>query len=126
MLRTSVILGLIGLLLLFASFLPWPGDASATTIASPQNTPVTAAELAEKGRAMFLAKGCATCHRHDDVGRQPNLVEVGPTLTHYEPNEAFVRRWLRDPRAVRPTTTMPNLALNEDEIDALIVFLAAP
>lgn len=126
MLRTSVILGLLGLLLLIASFTPWTADASATSNASPQNTSATAATLAEKGRALFLAKGCATCHRHDDVGRQPNLVEVGPTLTQYVPDEAFVRRWLRDPQAVRPATVMPNLALDEDEIDALTAFLAAP
>lgn len=122
MLRTSIALGLLGLLLLVASLVPWSAGARLS-MGSPESAPATQAELAAEGRALFLAKGCATCHRHDAVGPQKTLIEVGPTLTHYEPDESFVRRWLRDPRAVRPTTLMPNLALSDDEIEALIAFL---
>jgi cytochrome c2 len=123
--RASIVWGLLGLLLLVVSFAPWPGNAESAS-RSASNTAVSQKELVDEGRALFLAKGCATCHRHGAVGRQPGLVEVGPTLTGYEPDEAFMRRWLRDPQAIRPTTNMPNLALAEREIEALIAFLAAP
>jgi cytochrome c1 len=48
-----------------------------------------------------------------------------PDLTHYRPNPAFVRQWLRDPSAVRPGTDMPNLRLSDEEIEALLAFLQA-
>jgi cytochrome c1 len=123
--KASIFCALAGLLLLVISFAPWPGSAESAG-RSAQNAPLSQEDLVVEGRALFLAKGCATCHRHADVGRQPGLVAVGPVLTHYEAEEAFVRRWLRDPQAIRPTTTMPNLALAEQEIEALVAFLAAP
>jgi cytochrome c1 len=46
-----------------------------------------------------------------------------PDLTHYQPDPAFVRTWLKDPQAVRPNTAMPNLGLTETEIEALLAFL---
>jgi cytochrome c1 len=125
MLKASITLGLLGLFLLMASFAPLPGDARLNS-ASPEGAPALQAELAAEGHTLFLAKGCATCHRHADVGPQAALIEVGPTLTHYEPDKAFVRRWLSDPQAVRPTTFMPNLELSDEEIEALIAFLSAP
>ena len=125
MLKASITLGLLGLFLLMASFASLSGDARLSNT-SQEGAPASQEALAAEGRALFLAKGCATCHRHADVGPQAALIEVGPTLTHYEPDKAFVRRWLRDPQAVRPTTFMPNLELSDDEIEALIAFLSAP
>jgi cytochrome c2 len=122
MMKASAVLGLVALILFAASFSPWL--ERSTLDSGAQKDAPDAEALAAEGRALFLAKGCATCHRHDDVGRQPGLVEVGPTLTNYQPDETFVRQWLRDPQAVRPATTMPNLGLAEQEIEALIAFLA--
>jgi cytochrome c1 len=34
-----------------------------------------------------------------------------------------LKRWLADPPAVKPGSFMPDLALTEQEIDALIVWL---
>jgi mono/diheme cytochrome c family protein len=86
------------------------------------------------GRALFQAKGCTTCHRHDGVdvtrvevyaGADLDLGTVmgAPDLTHYRPVPTFVRPWLRDPSAVRPGTDMPNLRLSDEEIEALLAFL---
>lgn len=114
--RVSGLLFLGALLLLLASFAPWPvaGGAEGGARAQP-------AEAAAVGRALFQAKGCVACHRHDGV---PGAAGgVGPDLTRYRPNPAFVRDWLRDPSAIRPDTPMPNLALSDDEIEALIAFL---
>jgi mono/diheme cytochrome c family protein len=86
------------------------------------------------GRALFQAKGCTSCHRHDGL----NIARVAfyatadldlgtvmgaPDLTHYRPDPTFVRQWLRDPSAVRPETEMPNLRLSDEEIEALLAFL---
>ena len=40
-----------------------------------------------------------------------------------ESYEASLKRWLADPPSVKPGSFMPNLALTEQEIDALIVWL---
>jgi cytochrome c2 len=85
-------------------------------------TPPPTFTPAESGKALFLNRGCAGCHIHADAATlQP--MEIGPTLTNYRGDEAFLREWLRNPAAVRPGTLMPTLGLSEDEIDALIAFL---
>lgn len=76
------------------------------------------------GADLFLAKGCVTCHYHGDVPKAIN-VSIGPVLTHYDSDEAYLRVWLSDPSALKPETFMPNLDLSEDEIDALVAFLLA-
>jgi len=40
-----------------------------------------------------------------------------PGLTHYRPDPEFLRRWLKDPKAIRPATEMPTLGLQQDEIE---------
>lgn len=114
--KVTVSLALVGAALLIASFLPWPA-------AGREASSLPAAELdpAAQGAALFRAKGCATCHRHADV--QGATGNVGPNLTAYDADPAFLRRWLRDPAAVRPKTLMPNLRLEPAEIEALIAFL---
>ena len=116
--KVSRILALAGLALLTISFLPWPAAGEDTSVA-----PAARAEgdLAAQGAALFRAKGCVACHRHDAV--DPGAPTIGPILTDYEADPAFLQRWLRDPAAVRPGTTMPNLQLQPAEIDALIAFL---
>ncbi|HEU4895741.1 MAG TPA: cytochrome c oxidase subunit II, partial [Acidimicrobiia bacterium] len=61
-----------------------------------------------------------------------------PHLTHFASRDHFagavlpeegethdeaLKRWLADPPEVKPGSFMPNLALTEQEIDALIVWL---
>ena len=86
------------------------------------------------GRALFQAKGCTSCHRHDGLSiarvafyatadLDLGTVMGAPDLTHYRPDPTFVRQWLRDPSAVRPETEMPNLRLSDEEIEALLAFL---
>lgn len=121
MVKASITLALLGLLLLVISFVPWQsGTASGT---DSETSAAARAEKVAEGRALFLAKGCITCHRHDDAAPPSSSIEIGPALTSYEPDEAFVQEWLRDPRAIRPTTVMPNLELSDSEIEALIAFL---
>ena len=134
--------------LLALSFAPWatrPGSdtiAIAAAPATPTNQPATPTAAptrspAEVGRALFGLKGCAACHRHDGLEAERlthdgqvvpvNQSMVGangaPNLTHYQPDPDFVRTWLKDPKAIRPNTLMPDLGLKEHEIEALLAFL---
>lgn len=117
--RVSGVLFLGALLLLLASFAPWP-----TSGGTEDGAPSQRAEAAAVGRILFQAKGCVACHRHDDVPGATG--SMGPDLTRYRPNPEFVRDWLRNPSVIRPNTLMPNLALDGDEIEALITFLDSP
>jgi cytochrome c2 len=129
--RLSVILLGGGLLLLVLSFLPRTAEEQETPEAvetAEQQTPAAITEpsheqLASEGAALFQAKGCPTCHQHDAVSNPDFSTQIGPDLTNYEPDPDFVRAWLRNPPAIRPTTAMPNLNLSEEEIEALVAFL---
>jgi hypothetical protein len=80
---------------------------------------VMAAE--ERGRHLFAAKGCVTCHVEEKVAPDPR------TLTY---NEAFVKKLLADPGSVPSRRSsdmkMPQLDLSESEIAALTSYLAGP
>lgn len=74
---------------------------------------------------LFIDKGCITCHSNLKSGRS-SLTREGPDLSLYRNDPAFLERWLADPKAVRPATTMPKLDLAPDEIADLIAFLNSP
>jgi cytochrome c551/c552 len=79
----------------------------------------------EYGKILFVAKGCATCHVNPRVEAEfvPFRVDVGKNLTGYVASAEFLRIWLKDPKAVKPKTEMPNLELSQAEIEALIAFI---
>ena len=105
-------LSLIGALLLVmvARATPAPAAPSATT-------------AAVQGAQLFVAKGCITCHSHSAVTGARSLGPIGPDLSAYRNDPAYLRTWLKDPAAVKPRTEMPNLGLTAEEIEALIAFL---
>ncbi len=133
--RLPVALLVVALGLLALSFVVrQPGGGAVAGPPVPQSRRRRLLDVAVYGRALFQAKGCATCHRHAglNIGRveeeNPANLDLGqalgaPDLTHYQLDPDFVRRWLRDPSAVRPGTAMPNLRLSDDEIEALLAFL---
>jgi len=60
--------------------------------------------------------------------------KVGPNLTHFasrgtfagslfENNTQNLHAWLKDPPKAKPGSIMPNLGLNDQEIDSLIAYL---
>jgi cytochrome c2 len=130
--KLSVALALLGLALLLLSALPGQPAVSAVpvelaTSAPPTDPPsIAVATDIDYGRALFSAKGCATCHHHAAVagsgfGSESDI----PDLSPYRWSAEFLRTWLKDPSALRPYTDMPNLHLKQDEIEALIAFLSA-
>ena len=89
----------------------------ATPVASEQHR----AALVEEGRAAFTRIGCSNCHSVRGVGAAmaPDLSKVG--MKH---DIAYLERWLRDPRELRPSGHMPALELTDADIRALAAYLA--
>lgn len=92
--------------------------------AAAQPSLVEAASPVDLGQALFVAKGCIMCHRHDAVMILESP-QIGPNLTHYAGSPEYLRSWLADPLASKPESKMPNLQLNAEEIEALIDLFVA-
>ena len=137
--------GLLAVVLLAATAVAFSGGAPAAAPAStPAHTPITqqAATFApldpaaERGRSLFLAKGCNGCHTLSGL---PGQVSIGPDLTGLAARaatrqagltaDAYVRESINSPQAfVVPgfEIAMPQLGLRPDEIDAVVAFLLTP
>jgi len=84
---------------------------------------------ADRGRVLFVAKGCVTCHekRDDAVVQERHQTSVGPDLT----GRGFAADWLAtklaDPARNRVRfsewAVMPDLDLGESEIAALVAYV---
>jgi cytochrome c/YtkA-like protein len=82
---------------------------------------------AQRGRRLFVAKGCVECHLHSDVAGS-GVVQVGPELTALRLPADFLQKFLSDPSILPPSQQtnggMPNLDLKPAEIAALTEFLS--
>ncbi|GBD11363.1 Cytochrome c oxidase subunit 2 [bacterium HR23] len=87
---------------------------------------------AEKGWQVFQARGCNACHTIDGTNARGI---IGPNLTGIASRDGVaamalpntpedLARWLRNPPAVKAGSKMPNLNLTDEEISALVAFLA--
>jgi cytochrome c2 len=84
-----------------------------------------ALSASDRGRRLFVAKGCLTCHLHGDVSGS-GVVAVGPELTGRRLAPEYLQRFLADPSMIGSANRMPNLNLKQAEIGALIAFLNKP
>jgi cbb3-type cytochrome oxidase cytochrome c subunit len=94
------------------------------------------AEKLSVAYATYERAGCYACHKTRGF---ENLRKPGPTLTHIgsKLSEDWVKTWIRNPKAVKPTTWMPRVsynsnsntpedaARNEVEINATVAYLFA-
>lgn len=82
---------------------------------------------AERGRRMFAALGCVTCHVHGAVPITGIASTFGPELTDRHFSDEYLARFLADPSIKPPTNgkRMPNLGLREKDIAMLIAFMNA-
>lgn len=89
--------------------------------------PAPAFAAGERGRRLFVAKGCVTCHVHGDVAGS-GVVQVGPELTALRLPADFLEKFLADPSILPPAQQtnggMPKLDLKPAEITALVAFLS--
>ena len=95
-----------------------PIQVIESTAQAPQPLPA-----AERGRRLFVAKGCVTCHLHGDVSGS-GVVRVGPELTGKRFPPEYLQRFLADP-SIAADNRMPNLNLKPAEIASLIAFVNA-
>jgi len=82
----------------------------------------------ERGRRLFAAQGCVTCHVHRAVEITGQMSTAGPELTDRRLPAEYLARFLANP-SIKPETPgkmrMPNLDLREKEITPLVAFLTA-
>ena len=85
--------------------------------------PPSPAAAPDRGRALFVAKGCVGCHVHAGVDR-PSY-KIGPELTRLTYPADHLASLLRNPPSPRPGSfvQMPNLGLQPEEISALVAFI---
>lgn len=123
--KTSLTLFFLAAACLIFSVLPWP--VGETQITAPEPVVESAAAALPDGAALFVAKGCASCHRHEKYN--PETMDIfwgdAPDLSYYEGTPEFLRMWLKNPQSARADAKMPNLNLSETEIEALILFLGS-
>jgi mono/diheme cytochrome c family protein len=83
----------------------------------------------ERGRQLFIAKGCVTCHekRDDREMIARHSVSIGPALTERQFPADWLVAKLADPAKYRAPNQwgMPNLQLSDREIAALASYVNA-
>lgn len=109
-----------------------PADYEAWLAAQQEEAETPTEGLAAEGAEVF-SQQCVGCHTVQ--GLEANAgARIGPDLTHFQSRAAFagytfdntdenLRAWLDDPPAVKPGAQMPDLQLDEQQIDALIAYL---
>lgn len=116
-----------------------PSVTDAATI--PSDTARPEPQVALDGADLFVAKGCAACHVGPDsqpfAGSFPPLDDASSWAGSRKPGmtaEEYLTESMLSPRAFRspawissggPTDGMPELFLNEVEVDALVAYLLA-
>ena len=115
-----------------AVLLPWRVVDSVTSVRGTveehlRSIGVAALPEAERGRRMFAALGCVTCHVHRAVGITGEVSDVGPELTDRRFAADYLARFLADPSIKPPTNgkRMPSLALRDKDIAPLVAFINA-
>lgn len=109
-------------------------DRGGDRPAAPAGTPPPA-EIVAAGRAHFHLVGCVACHGP----REPAAVIPGLVASPFAPQGGYVplgalgRKWrpgalaryLRSPLATHPAGRMPDLALSDQEAEAIAAYLLA-
>ena len=76
----------------------------------------------QKGKELFISQGCYACHRIAGYARGG----VGPELSKEgESYPWFIKQSIVWPQADLKTSTMPNMKLDHEELEALVTYLLA-
>lgn len=79
----------------------------------------------ERGKRLFVAKGCLLCHQHAKIA-DSGRYDAGPDLTDRRFVTTYLKEFLANPSIKAPTVagrTMPNLNLKDREVSALATFI---
>jgi len=87
---------------------------------------VVATTDADRGRILFAAKGCVTCHVHGGVDIKGDWNDFGPELTDKRFAPQYLAQFLNDP-SIKPATPgkgqMPMPDLRPADIPLLVAFI---
>jgi cytochrome c oxidase subunit 2 len=108
-----------------------PADFQAWLTAQQAPAAQPTDPAAVEGGQLLQTRGCTACHT---INGTPAQGKVGPNLTHiasrttiagsiFDNNAQNLRTWLKDPPAAKPGSLMPNLGLNDHELDVLVAYL---
>lgn len=112
-----------------------PSDAAPRPAGDP---PELAGADVGKGRQLLETKGCGSCHVMSGVAAVPSSAppamdpkeferghRLAPDLrvTRDRMTAAMLTAWLKDPKAVKPDTPMPKIALTDAEVRDLAAYL---
>jgi mono/diheme cytochrome c family protein len=81
---------------------------------------------AERGRRLFAAKGCVSCHVHKAVDVEGDLQNFGPDLTAKRFGPGYLEQFLANPAIKTPANggmQMPNPQLKAKDIALLVAFI---
>jgi cytochrome c oxidase subunit 2 len=87
----------------------------------------------QPGRDLFLSLSCVNCHA---VKGTPSDGKFGPDLSHLMSRQTIasgmipnnlenLSRWVKDPQEVKPGNLMPNMQLNETELNLVVAYLSS-
>lgn len=77
----------------------------------------------EQGRLLAM-DACSACHVVDGSGKAlPGAPPFSETAARNDLTTDFLRRWLKNPLAVKPGTQMPILGLSDRDIEHYIAYL---
>lgn len=102
----------------------WQNDEKVTLTAVEE----TAAEAGEK---LFFSQTCVNCHTIDGTTA---TMTIGPNLTNISRRKEIgggvllnspdnLRRWLKNPQAIKPGCKMPNFNLSDEQVQQLAAYL---
>lgn len=107
-----------------ADFDNWAKGQAATAAQSTD-------PAAQKGAQVFASNACVGCHTISGTAANG---KVGPNLSHIGSHQTLagaiipndpehLAMWLHNPPGVKPGSIMPNLGLNDDQVNSLVAYL---
>jgi len=96
-----------------------------------QSQPALASQTVAPGQRIFEATACVNCHT---VAGTAAKGRFGPDLTHLMSRDTIasgamantadnLRRWIRNPAAIKPGCLMPAMGLSDPDLDAITAYM---
>jgi cytochrome c oxidase subunit II len=105
-----------------SEFEKWVKEQQQTAVEDPR---------AEEGRKVFFSNSCVSCHAIRGTSAKGVF---GPDLTHLMSRQTLasgaapnshdtLRAWIRDPQQLKVGCLMPNMQINDKEVDQIVAYL---
>ena len=103
----------------FFIILIWLTFDSMKQIDTKHSPPIT--DAVDRGKMVWHKYDCIGCHTILGNGSY-----FAPDMTKIAEKKplGYLKKWLKDPKAVNPSATMPKLGLKDEEIDDLLAMLS--